>query len=91
MWQSVSRTVRRVATRQELWSGNRETWRGLLFWSGADSIVGWAWTSYARAQDRYSRAMADPTWSHLRFRRLRTRRQVDRLVAQVEADGARRR
>ena len=28
MWRSISRTTRRVVTRAELWSGNREHWRG---------------------------------------------------------------
>lgn len=37
-WQSVTRTVRRLVTRQELWIGNREGWRDLLFWRREDSV-----------------------------------------------------
>jgi len=81
MWQSVTRTVRRVATRQELWNGNRESWRALAFWRGEDSILWWAWTTYARTQERYAQAMADPAWAHLAFHRLRTRREIDRFIA----------
>ena len=82
-WQSVSRTVRRAATRQELWNGNREDWRGLMFWRGEDSILWWSWTAYARTQQRYLHAMNDPRWEHIVFHRLRTRREVDRFVAAV--------
>lgn len=82
-WQAVTRTVRRVVTRQELWNGNRESWRGLLFWRGEDSVLWWAWTTYARSQERYAQAMSDPRWRHLTFHRLRSRREVDRFIAQV--------
>ena len=82
-WQSVTRTVRRAATRQELWGGNRESWRGLMFWRGEESILWWSWTTYARTQERYAQAMDDPKWKHLTFHRLRTRREIDRFIAQV--------
>ena len=83
IWQSATRTVRRAATREELWGGNRESWRGLMFWRGEDSILWWAWTTYARTQERYAQAMDDPEWKHITFHRLRTRREVDLFIAQV--------
>jgi adenylate kinase family enzyme len=83
IWQSVTRTVRRAATRQELWSGNRESWRGLMFWRGEESILWWAWTSYARTQERYAQAMDDPQWQHITFHRLRTRREIHRFICPV--------
>ena len=82
-WQSVTRTVRRAATGQVLWSGNREKWSGLLFWRGEESILWWAWTTYPRTQERYARAMTDPRWKHLAFHRLRTRRDVARFFADL--------
>lgn len=76
--QSVARTVRRAVTREELWAGNRESWAGLCFWR-EDSIVRFAWTTYAPTRDRYAAAMGEaqgrPVW-----RRLRTRRDVARFV-----------
>lgn len=88
MWRSISRTARRVATREELWSGNRETWRTLLLWWRDDSIVHWAWTSYARVEERLSTAMADPgsdhlTFHRLTFHRLTTSRQVEDFLTAV--------
>ncbi|WP_215814611.1 AAA family ATPase [Pimelobacter sp. 30-1] len=97
MAQSLTRTVRRAATGEELWSGNRETWAGLLFWR-RDSILRWAWTTYGGTRDRYAAAMAaaaapdapdapdapeGPVW-----RRLRTRRDVDLLVAELSRSRA---
>jgi adenylate kinase family enzyme len=89
-WQSLTRAVRRSATRETLWAGNRESWRGLMFWRGEESILWWAWTTYSTTQDRYSQAMDDPAWQHLTFYRLRTRRDADRLVARLRNEGDRR-
>lgn len=84
MGQAVSRTVRRAATRQELWSGNRESWRGLQFWRGEDSILWWAWTSYGRTAERYEAAMQSGPFSDLSWHRLRTRRDIERFLDAVE-------
>jgi adenylate kinase family enzyme len=85
MWRSLSRTIRRVFTGQELWNGNRENWRGLLVWRGEESVVGWAWTSYPRTRDLYESAMNDPGNRHLDFHRLRTSREVDRMVESLRS------
>ncbi|WP_211351828.1 hypothetical protein [Haloactinospora alba] len=77
----MRRTVRRVVTREELWSGNRENWRGLLFWRGEESILWWVWTSYDRVRKRYEAAMSDPQHADLRFHRLRTPKDVERFLA----------
>ncbi|WOC13345.1 hypothetical protein MP11Mi_24460 [Gordonia sp. MP11Mi] len=81
MWQSLTRTVRRVVTRTELWNGNRESWRALLVWRREESILWWAWTSFTRTRGRYAAAMTDPECAHLTFHRLRTRREVERFLA----------
>jgi adenylate kinase family enzyme len=88
MWRCISRTVRRLVTREKLWSGNRENWRGLLFWRGEDSIMWWAWTSYARVQERYESAMLDPTNKRLTFHRLRTHSEVDCFLEALAANEA---
>lgn len=86
MARSLRRTLGRIITRQELWNGNRESWRGLQFWRGEDSILWWAWSSYTGVQERYEAAMADPAHQHLTFHRLRTRGAVDRFLAGLTAD-----
>lgn len=70
------RTVVRLLTRQELWNGNRETWRNLFSVNPEQSIIVWSWTRHRRYRHRYGRAVRDPRWAHLRFVRLRSRREV---------------
>lgn len=80
----VTRTVRRAAIRQELWNGNRETWKGLHFWRGADSVLWWAWTSYGPTLDRYEAGMRETALSASpRWYRLRTRRDIERFLRSV--------
>lgn len=83
MQQVTYRVLRRITTRVELWNGNREGWRGLRVWSPSDSVIRWAWDSYAPQVKRYEAAMADPRSAHLRFLRLRTRQDVKRFLAEV--------
>ena len=92
MWQVVTRTARRAALRAPLWNGNTETWGGFAVWRGPeDSIVAWAWSTFSANRARYEQAMRDPSNSHLTFRRLRTRREVERFIAEARpvpgADG----
>ena len=67
----VARTLRRMATRAELWNGNREPWSNLFRLDPEQSILAWAWTNHRRYRDRYLAAQADPANSHLTFVRLR--------------------
>lgn len=84
-WRAVSRvvtrTIRRAATRRELWNGNRESWDGLKFWRGEDSIVWWAWTSYGPTRDRYEVAIREAASSaRPQWHRLRTRGDIERFL-----------
>jgi adenylate kinase family enzyme len=45
------RTARRIRAREELWGGNRETWRGGLF--SRDSLLMWAATTHRSRRKRY--------------------------------------
>lgn len=83
MRQVMARSVRRVATREELWNGNRERVRNLLAWDPEKSIIRWAWTNHHRFQAKFDDGRADPRWAHITFIRLATRREAERLVEQV--------
>lgn len=85
MTQLAARTLRRVATRQELWNGNRERWRNLVDPNPQHNILLWSWTNHARNRTRYRAAPADPRWAHLRFICLRSRRDVRALLETVAA------
>ena len=68
----VWRTLRRVGGRVELWNGNRERWRNFFSLDKEESVIVWAWQTYAANRARYEEAMADPAHGHLRFVRLRS-------------------
>jgi adenylate kinase family enzyme len=55
MRQVTTRTLRRMALRQELWNGNREPLRNLIRWDPRQSIIRWAWTQH----DRYRAEFAE--------------------------------
>jgi adenylate kinase family enzyme len=81
MRQVAWRTLRRGATRQELWNGNRESLRNFVNLDPERSIVSWAWHNHAKYHDRYAAAAIDPANAHLTFVRLTSRRDVSRFLA----------
>jgi adenylate kinase family enzyme len=76
MRQVVRRTLRRTATRVELWNGNREPWSNLFRFKPEESIIAWAWTRHHTYREHYLAAQADPANGHLDFVRLRTPAEV---------------
>jgi adenylate kinase family enzyme len=83
MRQIVWRTIRRAALRLELWNGNRERWSNLLSRDPNESIIMWAWSRHSTYRERFAAASADPRWAHLRFVRIRSRRDAGRLLAEL--------
>jgi len=81
MVQLLRRTVRRVATKEELWSGNRER-----FWNNfftRDSILWWGLTTYRRRRREYPLLLARPEYAHLAVVHLRSPRAARRWLAGV--------
>ena len=72
----VRRTGRRVFFREELWNGNRETLRGVLW--GPDALLPWAWRKYADRRRRYAIELA-----RYPVIRLRSTRAVTRFLAEA--------
>jgi hypothetical protein len=89
MRQVVWRTLRRGATREELWNGNRESLRNFLSLDPEQSVISWAWHNHAKYHSRYAAAAIDPANTHLTFFRLTSRREVTRFLA-LSAQQARR-
>ena len=77
MWRVVSRTVRRIVSQQELWSGNRESLRGSL---GRDSIVWYALTNYHRRRREYPALLAGAEFEHLTVYRFSRPQQASRWL-----------
>ncbi len=69
----VRRTVRRIALREELWNGNRESLRGVLL--GPGSLLGYALRTAPRRLQRYPIELA-----RFRVARLRSEAEVAAFV-----------
>jgi len=81
MQRIVLRTVRRAATRERLWNGNREPLRNFYRLNPEMSIIRWAWVKHPEYVERYGAATADAAYAHLRFVRLRSQRDVRAFLA----------
>jgi adenylate kinase family enzyme len=74
------RTLRRVRTGEELWNGNRESWKAFQVWRPPEeSIVRWAWHNIPSARrlfDEVEQRFADDR--EVEVVRLRGWREIDR-------------
>jgi adenylate kinase family enzyme len=77
----VRRTLVRVTTREELYSGNRERFQDQFL--SRDSLFLWAITSYRRHRASYPELFASEPYRHLQVVRLRTPRAAERWLGQV--------
>jgi adenylate kinase family enzyme len=68
LWRLFRRTLGRIVRREELWNGNRETWRNAFV--GRESLFGWTISSHRRFRRENP---AGP-----RVVRLRSAREVER-------------
>jgi len=83
MRQIVWRSIRRAALRVELWNGNRERWANLFSRNPDESIIAWSWQRHSVYRERFAAAAADARWAHLRFVRIRSRQEADRLLTEA--------
>ena len=73
------RTRDRISRRVELWSGNRESWRG-AFW-GCESLFAWTVRSHFRHRREFPRWFA--RHPHLTVVRLRSNDEAERWLRQA--------
>jgi hypothetical protein len=71
-------TMRRAALRQELYSGNRETFRRAFL--SRDSILWWVVTTHRQRQRHYPALFARPEFRHLDVLELETPWQATRFL-----------
>lgn len=72
------RTFRRIFTREELWSGNKE--RMWVQFLSRDSIFLWALKTYRKRRRTYPTLLASPEHAHLHFVHLHSPRQARRFL-----------
>lgn len=81
LWRALSRTTRRVLMREELFSGNRESFRRSFL--SRESIILWAVSSHRRVRREYRQIIDDGTYPHLRIVELRGTAQADALLTSL--------
>lgn len=77
----LRRSVQRIITREELWNGNRETWRG-QFWS-RDSLFWYVLQSHARHRHEIQFALSQPAYQHLRVLHFCTPNEIEQWMADL--------
>ena len=78
MWRLMQRTVRRVASKEELWgTGNRETFRNSFL--SRQSILLWAFKTHRRNREKYAVEFGSLA-KEKRVVRLQNKREVERFV-----------
>lgn len=75
------RTVRRVITREELWGGNRESFRTQFL--SRESLFAYAARSHERKKVEFTTALAQPEYAHLRLLRFCSPRETADWLAQL--------
>lgn len=80
MGRLVWRTIRRIVTREVLWSGNRERLSAQL---SDDSILLWALQTYRRRRREYPMLLDRPEYAHLTVVRLRSPRATGEWLASL--------
>ncbi len=81
IWRLFRRTLVRVVRREELWNGNRETWRGAFL--ARDSLFLYLLKTYWRRRREYPRALSQEPYAHLRVVRLRSPRQAEAWLCRI--------
>jgi adenylate kinase family enzyme len=82
LWRLLNRTARRLMTGEVFANGNRERfWR--LF--GPNSIVLWAIRSHGPRRSRFEQLLSGTRYAHLDLLRLRSQREADALLTQIES------
>jgi adenylate kinase family enzyme len=86
LWRLVRRTLRRIILREELWHGNRESWREAFF--SRESILWWMLTTYKRRRREYPALLSRPEYAHLTTIRLRSPKDAGRWLRAVKPQGS---
>jgi adenylate kinase family enzyme len=75
----LRRTHRRIRDREELWAGNRESWRQVFI--GREALFWWLITQYRRKRRDYEARFAAPEAAHLRVHRFQTTAEAGAWLA----------
>jgi adenylate kinase family enzyme len=81
--QLTRRTVGRLVRREELWHGNRESWRGTF--ASRDSLYWWVLKTHRARRRTTEEWLARPEYADLVVHRFRTPAETERWLRALEA------
>ncbi len=82
LWRALTRTIRRVLTKEELFSGNRESLRMALF--SRESILWWVLTTFHRRRKRYRELFDMRTSPQLIYVEFRNPTEAQNFLTELE-------
>ncbi|MEN9578323.1 MAG: hypothetical protein RJA70_1332 [Pseudomonadota bacterium] len=83
----IRRTLVRAVTQQELWAGNRESFRKSFF--SRDSILLWSFRTYSENRLRYAALRSSPNYAHLTWHDLGHPSEAREFLRSQAGDAAR--
>lgn len=86
LWRVISRTARRVVTGEELFAGNRETFRRAVL--SRESLIWWVIRTHRRRTRALRESLESERYSHLRYHELRRPRDAALLLRGDEGLGS---
>lgn len=86
LFRAIKRALNRAISQKELWegTGNRESFRRSFF--SKESIIWWTITTHKKVRKNYTKMIADPKFSHIKFVRLKNPAEAKRFLATVAPD-----
>jgi adenylate kinase family enzyme len=84
LWRALTRTMRRILTQEELFSGNRESLRMALF--SRESILWWVITTFHRRRKQYRRLFEARTFPQLAYAEFRKPSEAENFLARLERE-----
>lgn len=82
LWRALTRTARRVLTREKLFSGNRESFRMAVF--SRESILWWVITTFHPHRKQYRTLFGREQFPHLNYFELRKPSEAERLFTELK-------
>jgi adenylate kinase family enzyme len=81
LWRAISRTLKRIATREELFSGNRETLKLALL--DRDGIPYWVIRTHHRRRREYADLIAEGRYPQLEILKVRSSKDARQLLPNI--------
>ena len=81
MWRVLKRTLLRILTQEELWAGNKETFKNSFL--EKDAIVFWAWRTYKKRKEQYSRMVEENPYKIKEFIILKRPKEAEALLKRI--------